>query len=96
MSRDNETSSATFKSDRQLLEEIAGRARRTETKATIIADHLGLDATGQKPVYDKVKRVVWVKTAKISLEEIMEAVENEVVMVQVFCGEKFLASVCPA
>lgn len=88
--------SASHKSDRELLEELAGRARRTENKVTILSNHMGVDITQTKPVYDKEKRTVWVKTAKTSLEDILEAMGDNVVVAQVFCGERFLATVCPA
>jgi hypothetical protein len=92
MARDSETT----KSDRQLLEESLQRARRIETRVTMIANHLGVDAGGEKPTYDPVRRVVQVKTPKVSLEDVLAAIEDDVVMVQVFCGDQFVASVCPA
>lgn len=84
------------KSDRALLKESVQRARRTETRVTMIADHLGLDTGGNKPVYDPVRRVVQVRTPKVSLQDILEAIEDDVAMVQVFCGNEHLASICPS
>lgn len=92
MARDSEET----KSDRELLVESAQRARRMETRVTKLVNHFGLDAGGDKPTYDKVHRVVQVKTPKTSLSDILDAIEGECVMVQVFCNGQFLASVCPA
>jgi hypothetical protein len=41
--------------DRKLLEEIADRARRTETRVTKVANHLGIDAGGEKPTWDNAR-----------------------------------------
>ena len=92
MARDSEET----KSDRELLKESVQRARRTETRVTMIVEHLGLNSGGEKPVYDPVHRRVQVKTPKVSLEDVLAAIKEDCVMVQVFCGDQFLASVCPA
>jgi hypothetical protein len=85
--------STVHKTDRELLEEIAGRSRRIETKTTMVADKVGL-SFGEKPVYDKAKRILWVKTAKISIEDVLDALGAEIDVVQVRCGETFLGTVC--
>lgn len=35
-----------------LIKQIADRARRTETRVTMIAHHLGVDAGGEKPTWE--------------------------------------------
>lgn len=83
------------KSDRELIEETAKRARRIETKVTVIAEELGVGNLGNKPVYDPVLRTVQIKTPKTSLEDILAAIEDDTVMVQIVCHSEYLASVCP-
>jgi hypothetical protein len=81
------------KSDRALIEEIVGRLRRIETKTTIVANHLGLDAGETKPVFDREKRILWVKTPKTALEDIVAAIGDYSGPISVNCGDDYLATV---
>lgn len=79
------------KTDRQLLEEIADRARRTETRVTKVANHIGVDAGGEKP------RIVGVElripTIKTSLEDILEAIRGSSQPVTIRCGDDYLGCI---
>jgi hypothetical protein len=91
MARDNDRTAS--KTDRELLEEVAGRCRRLETKTTMVANHLGIDAGEIKPMLDREKRILWVKTIKTSLEDIINAIGDFEGPVSVYCGEEYLATV---
>jgi hypothetical protein len=91
MARDNDRTAS--KSDRELLEEVAGRCRRMETKTTMVANHLGIDAGETKPELNREKRILWVKTPKTSLEDIVNALGDFEGPVAVRVGETYLATV---
>jgi GTP cyclohydrolase III len=94
MARDRESDDS--KTDRQLLLEIAGRARRTETKATLVANHIGVEAGETKPLLDPVKMILWVKTPRTSIEDIMAALPEHLEDhqgVDVYCGEDYMLTV---
>jgi hypothetical protein len=76
------------KTDRQLLEELAQRARRTETRTTKIANHLGIDAGGEKPYVSD--GVMYVPSLKVSLQEVVDAIGNIDVPIPVYCGGDFI------
>lgn len=79
------------KSDRELLLEIADRARRTETRVTKVANHLGVDAGGEKP---KLRgNVLQVPSLRVSLEDIVTAIGDHTGPVSVHCGDDYLATV---
>lgn len=81
------------KSDRELLEELLGRARRTETRVTTVANHLGVDAGGDKPVLNRTARTLHVPTRKTSLDDILAAIGARDGAVGVYCGEDYLLTV---
>ena len=83
------------KSDRELLEEISARARRTETRVTMLAEAAGL-GVGEKPTYDPVQHRVEISTRKTSIDDILAAIDDDVATVNVFCKGEFVGSVCPA
>jgi hypothetical protein len=80
--------------DRKLLEEIADRARRTETRVTKVANHLGIDAGGDKPTWDNARGRVNVPTRKVSLDDMLGAVplaaRQVLTDIKVYCGEDYL------
>lgn len=86
MPRDSETT----KTDRALLEEIAQRSRRTETRTVKIANHLGID-TGEKPVLRGSS--LSVPSRKVTLEDVIAAIGEHSGAVSVWCGEDYLATV---
>lgn len=90
MARDSETT----KTDRQLVEEIAQRARRTETRVTKIAEKLGIDAGNEKPVWDNANGRVNVTSRKVSLDEMLGAVplaaRQVLEDIPVYCGDDYL------
>lgn len=90
MARDSELD----KTDRQLLEEIAQRARRTETRVTKVTEKLGIDAGNDKPVWDNVHGRVNVPSRKVSLDEMLGAVplaaRQILDNIPVYCGEDYL------
>ena len=45
------------KETRELIDEVAGRSRRLETKVTKIANHLGVEAGGARPVWVSPGRI---------------------------------------
>jgi hypothetical protein len=79
--------------DRELLQEIADRARRTETRVTKVANALGIDAGGEKP---KLRgNALYIPSLKTSLEDIIAALGDHPSYgpVEVYCGEDYLAKV---
>lgn len=77
--------------DIALLREIADRARRTETRVTKIANHIGVDAGGEKP---KLRgNTLYVPSLKTSLEDIVTAIGGYTGTVSVYCGDDYLATV---
>src|SRR6184192_2133157 len=52
------------KSDRELLKESVQRARRTETRVTMIVEHLGLNAGGEKPRFHAAGNLIQVPSRK--------------------------------
>lgn len=82
------------KTDRQLLEELTDRARRTETRVTKIANHMEIDAGGEKPRYDSVGNLIRVPTRKVSLDDILAAVPHgSQVGISLYCGDDFLGTI---
>lgn len=79
------------KSDRQLIEETAQRSRRTETRVSMICDHLGVDFGGKKP--ELRGNTLYVHSVKTSLEDIVATVGDHFGPVSVYCGEDYLATV---
>lgn len=81
-------------SDRQIAEETLGRLRRIETKTTKVANHLGVDAGGDKPVFYAVGHILQVPSRKTSLDDIIAAVpEKHRSMVKIMCGDDYLATI---
>jgi hypothetical protein len=77
--------------DRKLLNEIADRARRTETRVTKIANHMGIDAGGEKPSFNPVTHTLTVPSRRTSLEDIIAAVPTmHQNMVRVVCGDDYM------
>jgi hypothetical protein len=77
--------------DRKLLNEIADRARRTETRVTKVANHLGIDAGGEKPsICGSELRVPTIKT---SLEDIIAAIGNFDGPITIRCGDDYLGTI---
>lgn len=82
-----------------LVREIADRARRTETRVTKVANHLGVDAGGDKPYIRG--NTLYVPSLKTSLEDIVATIkgtnefklEGEVRPFSVQCGEDYIATV---
>jgi hypothetical protein len=89
MARDSEHD----KTDRELLVEVSARIRRIETKTTKIANQLGVDTGGEKPVLRG--NTLYVPSPKISLEDIVAAIGEHGGSgpVSVCCGEDYLATV---
>jgi hypothetical protein len=84
MARDSEHR----KTDRQLMEETAQRARRIETRVTMIANHLGIDAGAERPVLRG--NTLYVNSLKTSLEDIVTAIGSYSGQVSVYCGEDYV------
>ena len=61
--------------DNEMIDEIAGRARRMETKITKIANHLGVDAGGARPVWVSPGRIE-IPSRDCSLSAILAAVPS--------------------
>lgn len=79
------------KSDRQLIEETAQRARRIETRVTQIANHIGVDHGGSKP--ELRGNTLYVPSLKTSLEDIITAIGGHTGPVSVCCGNDYAATV---
>lgn len=79
-------------SDREIAEETLGRLRRVETKTTKVANHLGVDAGGDKPELNDVTGVLQVPSRKVSLDDVLDAVRGRdgIVSIAVYCGTEFL------
>jgi hypothetical protein len=77
--------------DRKLLNEIADRARRTETRVTKIANHMGIDAGGEKPKLSG--NTLYVPTVKTSLEDIVVAIGSYSGPISVYCGEDYMVTI---
>lgn len=87
------TDSETHKTDRQLLEEIAQRARRTETRVTKIAKSMGIDGGNDKPhIRDNT---LYVPSPKTALEDILAVLRtyDGMAPVAVCCGNTYLATI---
>jgi hypothetical protein len=74
--------------DRRLIGEIADRARRIETRVTKVANHLGIDAGGEKPYL--MDGVMYVPSMKVSLQDIVEAMGATDVPIPLYCGADFV------
>lgn len=80
--------------DRELLQDIADRARRTETRVTKIANHLGVNAGESKPVFDPGARIVTIAHRKTAFDQILDAIPASFVKpVVVVCDKKVMAVV---
>lgn len=69
--------SENLKSDRVLIEEIAARARRTETKVTMMSEHFGLETGADKPVFNRETGTLTLTSRRVTLAEIMAAVPSD-------------------
>lgn len=74
---------------RELLQEIADRARRTETRVTKVANHLGVDAGGEMPILSDDRSRIFVPSRKASIDDIM-LVAPAAATVDVYCGDDYL------
>lgn len=83
------------KTDRELLEELADRARRTETRVTKVANHLGVDAGGDKPEFNADVGVLQVPSRKTSLDDVLGELKHYDVRqsIRVYCGDDYLFAV---
>ena len=79
------------KTDRELLEEMVDRARRTETRVTKVAHHLGVDAGGEKP--QRVGNDLYVPSMRTSLEDIVAAIGDHDGILSVHCNNDYVASI---
>lgn len=73
----------------KLLKEIADRARRTETRITKVANHLGVDAGGDKPELSVDRQKILVPSRKTSVDDIL-MVAPAGATVDVYCGGDYL------
>lgn len=81
--------------DRALLQEIVDRSRRTETRVTKIANHIGVSAGEEKPRYEAAKRRVHITSRRSAIDDVMAVVPLEDRCpkgVDVFCGADYLMS----
>lgn len=77
---------------KELLQEIADRARRTETRVTKVANHLGVEAGGEKPVCQGGR--LYIPSRRVSLEDIIAAIpRNPEGSVSVYCGDDYIVTV---
>lgn len=89
--------SAALRSDRELIEEMASRVRRTETKVTKVANHLGVDDIDfERPVYNAVENAVFVPSPKCTLEEVLAVIPKDRYMVAIYKGAELLMTATPA
>jgi hypothetical protein len=78
----------------ELLGEVADRARRTETRVTKIANHLEVDAGGEKPRFHSAGNFIKVPSRKVSLEDILAAIpRGQETAISLYCGDDFLGSI---
>lgn len=78
--------------DRQthdLIQEIADRARRTETRVTKIANHIGVDAGGEMPVLTADRTRILVPSRKTTIDDVL-LVAPAGMSVDVYCGNDYL------
>lgn len=74
---------------RDLIQEIADRARRTETRVTKIANHVGVDAGGEMPTLSPDRKRILVPSRRVALEDVLQvAPAGETV--EVYCGGDFM------
>lgn len=85
------------KTDRELIEEMAARARRLETKTTKIANHLGVDVNQERPLFDRVTRSLQVPSPKVTLEDVLSSVDFGECdgLIGVYCGSERLMTISP-
>lgn len=84
MARDHDRNAD--KNDRELMEEAVTRARRIETRVTLIANHLGVDAGEQtKPSYDATGNRLLIASRKTSLDDILTATPHGSRGVTIMC-----------
>jgi hypothetical protein len=81
------------RTDRELIEETLDRARRTETRVTKIANHLGVEAGGEKPRFDNQRRTLHVPNRKVSLDDVVDAIRSTAMPVKVYFGDDLLMTV---
>jgi hypothetical protein len=77
--------------DRDLLQELADRARRTETRVTKIANALNVDAGGEKPRW--AGDVIQVPTRKTSLDDVLPLLTGLSKPTSVYCGDDYIMTV---
>jgi hypothetical protein len=63
--------------DRKLLREVADRCRRTETRVTMVANHIGVEAGGSKPVFDAQNHRMVVASRKTSIDDVLDAIPRD-------------------
>lgn len=84
------------RTDRQLIEETLDRSRRTETRVTKIANHLGVEAGGNKPVFNDTTRTLDIPSRKTSLDDIIAAIgDRPGGSIAVYCDGQLLVMVTP-
>lgn len=79
------------------IREIRDRVRRTETRVTKVANHLGVDAGNEKPVLKVKLRELHITSRKCTLDELLAAVpaaERSGEGIDVYCGNDYIATVC--
>jgi hypothetical protein len=80
------------KSDRELLEEVVQRARRTETRVTKIANHVGVEAGETKPMFNEFGEL-HITHRKTSLDELLAALPaGHKGRVDIYCGDDFIVT----
>jgi hypothetical protein len=77
--------------DRKLIGEIADRARRIETRVTKVANHLGIDAGGEKPQLRG--NMLFIPSLKVSLQDIIDVIGNTSEAIAIHCGDDYLVTV---
>lgn len=82
------------RNEREMLREVFDRCRRIETRVTMVANHVGVDAGSEKPVLDKECSSLHVPNRRVALEDIIEALQGRVSRpIDVICDGKYLLTV---
>ncbi len=74
----------------KILNELVERARRTETRVTKVANHLGVEAGGTKSRVDGGRIIV--PSRHTTLEDILKAAPSND-RYEVYCGNDYLMTV---
>lgn len=76
--------------DDEALREMLDRARRTETKVTKIAEHIGVDSGVTRPVFKHGR--LYVTSRKTTLDDVIGAIPSNQrdQEVDVMCGDDLL------